>query len=313
MITVFYADKNLKLKSIKLFKQNNSINAYLQLCRPANLPTAAADIIAGMSLAGIFNNFFNLNSDQILLIFSSILLYGGGITLNDVFDFKIDLNERPERPIPSGNISYKNALVFGLSLIFIGITLSFLVNNISGIIALILFLSIISYNKILKNYIFLGPLNMGACRALNLLLGISILGELKYIEYTIVPIIFIFALTMISNDEVYGNNKKNLIFSAFLYVTVIFILNFLHITNFKSIHFSSIFLILFALMTFKPLIKAFIINSPKNIKRAVKSGVLSIIILNCAIAIPYSHWHVGIFMLLLLPLSIFLSKIFNVT
>ena len=313
MITVFYADKNLKLKSIKLFKQNNSINAYLQLCRPANLPTAAADIIAGMSLAGVFNNFFNLNSDQILLIFSSILLYGGGITLNDVFDFKIDLNERPERPIPSGNISYKNALVFGLSLIFIGITLSFLVNNISGIIALILFLSIISYNKILKNYIFLGPLNMGACRALNLLLGISILGELKYIEYTIVPIIFIFGFTLISRGEVYGNYKRNLIVSAFLYLTVILLVNFLHFTNFKSIILSSIFLIFFSFMIFKPLIKAFKLNSPKNIKQAVKSGVLSIIILNSSIAIAHSNWHIGILILLLLPLSIYISKIFNVT
>ena len=313
MITVFYEDKNPKLKSIKLFKYNTSINPYLQLCRPANLPTAASDVIAGMSLAGIFNNFFFFNSNQLFLIFSSILLYAGGITLNDVFDSKIDLKERPERPIPSGKISYKNALFFAGILLAIGIITAFLVNKLSGIIAITLFTSIFSYNKFLKKSIFFGPLNMGICRALNLLLGISILGELKNFEYTIIPIIFIFALTLISRGEVYGNNKRNLIVSAFLYLTVILLVNFLHFTNVKSINLSSIFLIFFTFMIFKPLIKAFKLNSPKNIKQAVKSGVLSIIILNSSIAIAHSHWHIGIVIILLLPLSIYISKVFNVT
>ena len=41
----------------------------------------------------------------LLLAAASSLLYAAGVVLNDVFDLEIDRHERPERPIPSGRIS----------------------------------------------------------------------------------------------------------------------------------------------------------------------------------------------------------------
>ena len=73
------------------------------------------------------------------------------------------------------------------------------------------------------------------------------------------------------------------------------------------------FVVLFALMVFMPLFKAYKANTPENIMKAVKAGVLSIILLNAAIAVGHSNVLLGILMLLLLPLSILLSKIFSVT
>ena len=151
-------DKNLKLKIIKSFKEKKILKGYLQLCRPANLPTATADIIAGMSLAGIYNDINISYHYPALLILSSILLYAGGVILNDIFDANLDKTERPERPIPSGVVSLNNAKVFSGIMLLFGVLFSFYVNIYSGVISFFLCFRIISYNSFLKKNFFL-PLN----------------------------------------------------------------------------------------------------------------------------------------------------------
>lgn len=293
---------------------NTTLRGYLQLCRPPNLPTAAADVIAGMSLAGIFSHNQAINSyEPILLVFSSVLLYAGGVVLNDVFDFKLDTVERPERPIPSGVVSLKKASLFGAILLILGVTAALAVNLLSGLTAFVLALAILTYDAFSKKFNVLGPLNMGICRGLNLLLGISIFGALTHLEYLIIPIAFIAAITLVSRGEVHGRNKKNIVFAGFLYVTVLFLVMYFHTINLKPMNQYLPFLITFAIMVLFPLVKAYLSNTPKNIKGAVISGVLGIIMLDAAIAVAYSNWQLGVLLILLLPLSIFLSKIFAVT
>ena len=73
------------------------------------------------------------------------------------------------------------------------------------------------------------------------------------------------------------------------------------------------FIALFAILVLRPLIRAYKENSPYNIKIAVKAGVISIIVLDAALAVGFSYWWVGVAILFLLPLSIFLSRLFAVT
>ena len=40
-------------------------------------------------------------------------IYAAGIALNDVFDYAIDLEERPGRPLPSGRVSRRFAAWLG--------------------------------------------------------------------------------------------------------------------------------------------------------------------------------------------------------
>ncbi|MES2797444.1 MAG: UbiA family prenyltransferase, partial [Bacteroidota bacterium] len=88
---------------------------YLQLMRPANLVTAIADILAGLSIAKFaFSTEFLSIQPAILLCIATIGLYGGGVVFNDVFDANLDAVERPERAIPSGKVSKINATIFGL-------------------------------------------------------------------------------------------------------------------------------------------------------------------------------------------------------
>ena len=72
-------------------------------------------------------------------------------------------------------------------------------------------------------------------------------------------------------------------------------------------------LVLFAFLVIRPLNSAYKLNSPENIKKAVVSGVLSIIVLDACLAVGFSVWWYGLLLLLLYPLSVLLSKIFTVT
>ncbi|MEO9511773.1 MAG: UbiA-like protein EboC [Flavobacteriaceae bacterium] len=292
---------------------NTTLKGYLQLCRLPNLPTAAADIVAGMSLVGVFGNRAITFHDPVLLIFASVFLYAGGVVLNDVFDFELDKTERPERPIPSGIVSLKKASFFGSILLILGIALALYVSPLSGITALVLALFILLYDAFSKKHSIVGPLNMGICRGLNLLLGVSIFEAFIRLEYVLIPIVFISAITLVSRGEVHGSNRKNIIFSGLLYAMVLFLVIYFHTINLKSIDQYLPFLIIFAFMVFFPLVNAYLKNTPKNIKRAVISGVLGIIALDASIAAAYSNWQMGILLMLLLPLSIFLAKVFAVT
>jgi hypothetical protein len=299
-----------------LSKKHSFIKGCLILMRPPNLPTAAADILAGGAIVGAFSqNRILLPYDLILLVVASILLYAGGVVLNDVFDLKIDTLERPERPIPKGVVSLRTAAVLGGSLLLLGVILSFICNKEAGLVALVLTSTILLYDALAKHHSFFGPLVMGGCRGLNLLLGMSLFGlpEGPNWYFILLPIIYIAAVTLISRGEVHGNNKRNIMLSGFLYLVVasaIFIIMFRDVNSFFKV---ILFLIVFVFSVFRPLLKAFRINTPENIKKAVKSGVLSLVLMDAALASANSTWWVGLLIILLLPLSLLLSKRFSVT
>src|SRR5690606_10368352 len=204
------------------------IKGYLRLTRPANLPTAAADVLAGIAISGFFATYshqdewdFNSITGAILLIGSTIFLYAAGVMLNDVFDYRLDKEERPERPIPSGLVPLRSAALLGGLLMVVGLVLAFLAGPLSGYIAVVLGIAILLYDTVGKHHSLFGPLNMGLCRGLNLLLGISILGSLGHWGIALIPIIYIAAITMISRGEVHGDNKVHIVWAAVLYALVI--------------------------------------------------------------------------------------------
>jgi len=299
---------------------NQKFFGYARLARPANLPTAAADILAGIAVTGVFSSahtdvFFTAISgtDILFLVFASVFLYAGGVILNDVFDYKIDAVERPERPIPSGLIPLASAAIYGGLTLSLGVVLAFFVNSLSGYVAIGLAAAILLYDAIAKKYDFFGPLSMGVCRGINLILGMSILGTLGYWWMAAIPIVYIFAITLISRGEVHGANKNHIVLAGVLYATVIFAVLSLAYLYTDTVLFPLLFLVLFAILVFRPLVKAHSENSPENIKKAVMAGVLSLVVLDASIAVSFSTWWYGLLILALLPISKALSKLFAVT
>lgn len=88
----------------------------LGLGRVSNLPTVWTNIVAGVILAG-----GSLEPFETLLLLGAVsLFYIGGMYLNDAFDREIDARERPERPIPSGQVSVKMVFVAGFAMLAAG-------------------------------------------------------------------------------------------------------------------------------------------------------------------------------------------------
>jgi hypothetical protein len=292
------------------------LKTYLQLVRPANVVTSVADVLAGIALSGVLS-FWNpeIHGLQVFwLCLSTMGLYAGGIVFNDIFDAELDAVERPERAIPSGKISIKAAAVFGVILFAVGVFSAFMVSILSGVLAISIVLLCLLYDKFGKHHSFFGPINMGLCRGVNLLLGMSILAEAVHVWYglAVFPVIYIAAITMVSRGEVHGGGKNVLYFAALLYVLVSSGQLYVAYTS-GSVYLTALFVALHLFLIFKPLLKA--IQNPigPNIGKAVKAGVLSLIVMDAAWVSVSGNIYLAVLVLLLLPVSMFLARYFAVT
>ena len=286
---------------------------FLRLTRPANIVTAISDILAGAAIAGYAGGLNELSS-VLLLAVVTVGLYGGGVVFNDVFDAALDRVERPERPIPSGLISEKEGALLGALLLLMGIVASFSLSATSGSIAVAIAVGALVYDKWGKHHTFLGPLNMGMCRGLNLMLGMSLVPEVlsHYGYLAVVPIIYIAAITMISQGEVHGGKSNTILFAAFLYLIVNASILFV---SFHHGHFvyAALFVLLHAILIYPPLLRAYQEPIGKNIGKAVKAGVIALIVMNASWAAAFDALYVGLSIALLLPVSMLLARLFAVT
>jgi 4-hydroxybenzoate polyprenyltransferase len=287
--------------------------------RPANIVTAIADILAGVAIAasvGLMTTFSN--TSVLMLVLSTAFLYGGGVVLNDVFDADLDKIERPERPIPSGLIRESSAGLFGIILLLLGITSAAFSKpqlfSLSTMIAGAIAIAAVLYDRWLKHHGFFGPLTMGICRGLNLLLGMSIITGVVELYWFLaaVPIMYIFAITMISRGEVHGSNRTPLYIAALLYILVVIAILLVSFYT-ETLPVTLPFVVFLVLMIFLPLQKA--INKPEGprIGKAVKSGVISLIIMDAAWAAAIGNWKLALTILVLLPISLALARLFAVT
>lgn len=285
--------------------------------RPANIVTAFADILAGVTIASsvaavdLLVNFTPIG----WLLLSTFGLYGGGVVFNDVFDAKLDAQERPERAIPSGRVSKIGATLLGGLLLVLGIVCAFQVTLSSGLLAIIIAILSLIYDAWAKHSVIWGPLFMGLCRGGNLLLGCSILPiAISHFWYlALFPIAYIAAITLISQGEVHGGSKKTG-FSALITVIVV-MTGLLLLSLLPSYQFwpALPFGILLGVIVIPPFYKAAITVKADHIRKAVKRGVMALIILNSVIAAGFAGVVLGIIVLALLPLSVLLGKFFAVT
>ena len=146
------------------------VRSWLQLVRLPAVFTALADICAGFACK---RSSFEPVTIFAALLASSACLYLAGMIFNDVFDRRRDAIGRPGRPIPSGRIGVLPAVVVGLLLVAAGIGSAATVSRQALVISLALTACIFAYDGLLKATV-LGPVAMGACRFLNVMLGAAI-------------------------------------------------------------------------------------------------------------------------------------------
>lgn len=300
--------------------KHSRIRAYLELVRPANIVTALADVLAGFAASGAVSLLGTMTGADLLpslawLLLSTAALYGGGVVLNDFFDAELDLRERPERPIPSGRVPRRNAGIVGAILLFIGVAAAVMVSVLSAGIAFAIALWIVSYDAYGKHRPILGPLNMGMCRGGNLLLGVSVVpamvGELWFLA--ILPLLYITAVTTISRGEVHGGRRRTVIVAlVFVGLVILGLLGLGSLAEYDVFR-AVPFLLVFAIAVVPPLVQAAVDPQAGNIRTAVKRGVLSLILMDAALAAGFGGWTIGLATAALLPVSILIARAFAVT
>ncbi len=166
--------------------------AYLELTRPLN------GVIAFISawLGGMFasqGSVENMLDIRLLLVsISALALLSAGNAINDYCDYNIDRINRPKRPLPSGRIRRRDALIFAIILVAIGIYLGALINRNATGIAILVCVALISYAFWLKRTPFVGNLVVSGLTGLTFVAGGVAIDSVKG---TLIPATFAFLFT----------------------------------------------------------------------------------------------------------------------
>jgi 4-hydroxybenzoate polyprenyltransferase len=142
------------------------MRALVALLRLRLVPTAWADVLAGAFLTG---SPAAPTLAATLAVSSALYLFG--MVTNDLFDVKRDTRLYPTRPIPSGTVSVLQASVIAAVLLTVAGAAAVLTSPCTRAAAAVLLVVILAYNLGGKRIPVLGPVLMGSCRSLNLLLG----------------------------------------------------------------------------------------------------------------------------------------------
>lgn len=301
------------------------LRSYAQLLRVPNVFTALADIALG-TVVGWY--VFSSSTEFPWLIFASLLLcsaclYCAGMVFNDVFDVDQDRHERPFRPLPSGRITVKAAWVLGTALLLAGLACAWLAGYRSTsfiwlpfIVAGLLTLAILLYNAWLKRT-WAGPLGMGTCRFLNVLLGLAVIGSPTWrfdLYLALIVGLYIVGVTWFARTEARTSSQTALtgaaaIMFASLVLAVLMpglpddVLPPTHIT-------AALFpylLIAFGCVVGYPIVEAIREPGPKTVQRAVKRSILGLVVLDAVLATGLVGLY-GLLILLLLPPAMFLGR-----
>jgi 4-hydroxybenzoate polyprenyltransferase len=288
----------------------DAIKPYVQLMRPANVVTAAADVAAGFVVAATAGPV-----GLAWLLVAGMALYAGGVVMNDVFDAKLDGLERPERPLPSGLASLPAAAALGGACLLLGVVAALQVGPVSALVAAAIAVLALGYDAWGKHRPLWGPLNMGLCRGLNLLLGVSAvpmaLGDRWYLA--LLPIAYVAAITAVSRGEVHGGSRAVGGLALALLGSVLLGLGLLGMTAGGSLLALAPFWLFFAWRTLPPFVAAWQTPAAETIRAAVGAGVMALIALNAVIAAAYGGPVAGLVVLALMLPADGLRRLFAVT
>ncbi|MGB8766930.1 MAG: UbiA family prenyltransferase [Nitrososphaeraceae archaeon] len=297
--------------------KNVSIKDYLVLVRLPNLFTLPSNILVGM--ATVSSLAFTLTSftQFLLLVTISVLLYCVGIVLNDLYDFDIDKKERPNRPLPSGKISRRSAIVLVAIFSTIALILSVQVSFSTLVISSILFSVIFGYDKYLKNT-HAGPFTIASARVMNILLGTSVslrsvdsYSQIVTLTFVlIITFVYVSLIGFISRYEVHGfSDNTKLLLPPAIVATVISSIILFTLMGFFKLE-SLIILSLFSFIMIISFSRIYRRDSGRT-QQIVRNMILSIIVLDSTFLTGIIGIELGLVVLTLMaPLLVLANKMY---
>jgi hypothetical protein len=288
---------------------------YVELARPANVATAVADVLAGYAIGGLAHP-----SALPWLLVSTMCLYAGGVILNDFFDRAVDAVERPERPIPSGRVSPEAAARAGAGLLVAGVLSAALATRTAGVIAAATAGCVFLYDRWGKRQGLIGPVNMGMCRGLNLLLGVAAVPSALTSSWylALLPLVYIAGVTALSRGEVHGSRHEVAAFaliSLSLVVTALAVLPLVGAmgNRERGSGVGLLWTIVLGWLVLPAFRVAYRRPAPDSIRHAIRTGVLSLVFLDAALGAYYAGASYSLVILATGLLARQLARLFPVT
>ncbi|PID58383.1 MAG: geranylgeranylglycerol-phosphate geranylgeranyltransferase [Ignavibacteriae bacterium] len=187
-----------------------SFLAFIKLIRPINI--LITGIVVWVS-AVVCSKSYTITTDIILGIITSVFVAASGNIINDYFDLEIDKINRPNRPLPNGEISKKTAI----SIYFFFSTITVVFANLINIEAMLLVLLTTAllyiYSKKFKNSVLIGNIIVALCTALAFIYGGMLVRNVKD---AIIPALFAFLINFIREilkdiQDIEGDKKNNIV------------------------------------------------------------------------------------------------------
>ena len=220
------------------------VNGLFSLMRIGNvLITFLSVIVAAIISTGI------TEIDKMILLGASAasLTAAAGNVINDIWDYKADMVNKPGRPLPSGIITKKTGLNLYFSLVLVSVVISEMLGWIILGIIILTHLLLLIYSTRLKKIPLLGNIVVSFLTAFVFIYGGLIAGNLNA---SFVPAVFAFLINFSREgiktiEDIPGDRTAGITTFPQLYG-----INF-------SRKFASAFLILLLLFTFVPFLKGY--------------------------------------------------------
>lgn len=164
-----------------------------RITRPANsLVAGIAAIVAYLIATGTL-------VPQVLLLFAVVsLVTAAGNVINDYFDIEIDRVNRPDRPIPSGQVTPYQARTFAYALFLLGLMVCFFTNWLCIAIAVINSFLLVAYAARLKRMPLAGNLAVSYLAASMFLYGGALAGPAGLVH--VVPFAIMTFFVMLARE-----------------------------------------------------------------------------------------------------------------
>jgi hypothetical protein len=294
----------------------NRLRPYLQLVRLPNVFTAFADICLAALATGVG---LDRLPTFLLLLLASGCLYCGGMVWNDFFDIEQDRRERPFRPLPSGRVKRSTAGWLGAGLLAFGWLFALAAGHEAGgewqwtpaIVASLLVAMILLYDAWLKRT-WAGPLAMGSCRFLNVLLGLGVAGSLSWTwepHLAAVVGLYIVGVTWLARKEAGVSNPLGLTGAA-LTMLASLLLGLMLPARLPPGTASPLFPYLLVVLGFLvglPVSNAILGPTPARVQTAVRRALMGLVVLDAVMATGLAG-AIGLLILLLLIPVIYLNR-----
>jgi geranylgeranylglycerol-phosphate geranylgeranyltransferase len=125
----------------------------IELIRPINSLMVGFAVLVGIMVSNL-PSILSLKS--LLGFLTGFLLSSYSMVVNDYYDLEVDKINAPNRPLPSGKVSIKQAITFAITLLILGLTLSLLIDIKNFIIAVVFAFIAWIYNFKVKKLGILG-------------------------------------------------------------------------------------------------------------------------------------------------------------